>query len=492
VLLLVCVLAGCSREPIVATLRGSAGTVERDHRSSVGAWQAASVGATFVLGDGARTAASSTATLELSGAHKLSLEPNTLVRFLARPSDPKHAHVALETGEVMLEAGGDTLEVETSLGMLRVEPHARTRLIKQGAQDRLEVTIGSAEIERDGKRWELKVGDAVEISADQPLRKVPASAGSEPAQDAGAPPTAPAPSASASARIPGAGAEAPPAAGSFEHGLERVDLSIGAGESPVIHDPRPPTAVGVIASGHCSGSTLLTVDPGLARAKKLVGEARVGVELRGGSHHYTVQCLNDAGAPAERVGQGTITVIADAGLRQLAKTAPITNLDVDGRHYTVLYQSLLPKISVKWPNAPTASSYSLSVKSPDGTKTVSASTPSYSFASGSLGEGEHVLSFQAGGTRSHPTSVVVRFDNAAPTASISSPADASFTPGSNVLVAGTAQPGWVVTVGSETLAQDGQNRFSTQLNAPGEEALAIRFTQPRRGVHYYLRRGAVH
>jgi hypothetical protein len=480
---LVCTLVGCSRAEVVATLRGSSGRVDRDHHTTVGAWEPASTGATFVLGDGVRTGASATAALELAGAHKLSLEPNTLVRFLARPSDPKKPRLSLETGELELEAASDALELETSLGVLRVEAHGRARLGK----DRLEVTIGSAEIEREGKRWELRVGDAVEVSIDQSLRQVPAVAPSAIPPDAGSP----VPSASASASVAEGDAGAPPplVPGSFERGLERVDVTISAGDSLVIHDPRPPTAVGVVATGHCSSGALLTVDAG-PHAKRRVGETRVGVELAGGAHHYVIQCLNEDGAPGERIGQGQIAVIADAGLRQLAKTAPVTNLDVDGRHYTVLYQSILPKIAVHWPNAPAAASYSLSLSSPDGTKTVSTGSPSYAFASGALGEGQHLLTFQANGAHSRQTSVTVRFDNAAPTASISSPPDGSFAPGSSVLVSGMAQPGWVVSVGGQTLAQDGQNRFSSQVSSPADQALAIGFTHPRRGVHYYLRRGA--
>jgi hypothetical protein len=481
--LLVGVLVGCSHPEVVATLRSSSGRVERDYHTGVGAWQPAGVGASFVLGDGVRTGAASTAALELAGAHQLTLEPSTLIRFLARASDPKRARISLEAGELELEAASDTLEIETSLGVLRVQAHGRARLGK----DRLEVKIGSAAIDREGKRWELRVGDAVEISSDQSLKQVPATESSALPADAGSPP--PSASASASALAKDAGVEPPLAVGSFEQGLERVDLTIAAGDSLVIHDPHPPTAVGVAAAGRCSGAALLTVDAGLAHAKRRVGEARVGIELGGGAHRYVVQCLNADGAPGERIGQGQIAVIADAGLRQLAKTAPITNLDIDGRHYTVLYQSILPKISVHWPNAPSAASYSLSVGSPDGTKTVSTGSPSYTFATGALGEGQHLLSFQANGTRSHQTSVVVRFDNAAPTASISSPPDRGFTPGSSVLVAGMAQPGWVVTVGAETLAQDGQNRFSSEVGSPSDQALAIRFTHPGRGVHYYLRRG---
>ena len=477
------VLGGC-RSPgnVVATLRGFVGQVQRDHQASVGTWEGASVGATFVVGDALRTRSHSTAALELSSSHRISLEPDTLIRFLTRPSDPKRMRVALEMGEVMLDAASDTLELETQLGTVRVKAHGHARLAKNGDGMQLQVTIGAAEIERDGRRWELQVGDAVEISPKGELSRVPAVQ----------------PSANASPATSGSAAIASPPAepgaenrASFERGLERVDLSIAAGESIIIHDPRPPTAVGVLAGGRCTGSALLSVDGSRARREERVGEARIGIALASGTHRYVVHCLGEGGARGEQIGQGTISIVPDAGLRRLATSAPLTNVDADGRRYTVLYQSLPPKIAIQWPNAPPASSYALTVNSPHGTKTVTSSSPRYFFASGSLVEGQHSFSFQAAGRRSRPTTVVILFDNAAPAASIASPADGSFAPGSSVLVSGTAQPGSVVTVGGETVQQDAQNRFSLAVSAPSDQALAIRFTQPQRGVHYYLRRSAL-
>jgi len=488
-LALVCALGGCrSQENLVATLRGFAGQVVRDHQVSVGQWEGASIGATFVVGDAVRTRAHSTATLELSSSHKLSLDPETLIRFLTRPTDTKRTRVALEMGEVTIDAASDALELETDLGTVRIEAHSRAKLAKDGDAMRLQVTIGSAEVDRGGKRWELRVGDAVVISAKGELTRVAA----EPAAAAVAPTAA----ASAAALAPEAAASAgSPAAlgklGSFEPGLERVDLSIAAGDSIIIHDPRPPTAVGVTAAGRCNGSALLSVDVSRARPEERVGTGRIGVALASGAHHYVLHCLAEGGARGEKVAQGTISIVADSGLRRLATSAPLTNVDADGRRYTVLYQSLQPRIAIQWPNAPPASSYVLTVSSPRGTKTVTTSAPHHFFASGSLAEGQHSFSFQGAGRRSRETTVVIRFDNAAPAASIASPADRSFAPGSSVLVSGTAQPGSVVTVGGETLQQDAQNRFSMAVSAPADQALAIRFAQPQRGVHYYLRRSAL-
>lgn len=479
-LLLSALLAGAflvvrARWGVVATLRTAQGQVDRDYRAHVGAWEGARVGERFVLGDGLRTRPRATATLELSGAHELSLEPNTIVRFLTGPSDTRRAQVALEMGEVALKAAEDALEFDTEFGAVRVEKHGLARLAREGTGLRLRVTIGVAELERNGERWELKVGDAIEISPTEPPRRVEA-------------PTAPA-SASSPPPLPPAASALP--ALSFAAGLERVDLSIAAGESVVIHDPRPPTAVGVLAPGRCRGKAILGVDAGKPSATELAGRAYVGVSLASGTHHYELYCSSDAGGRGEKAATGTIAILADAGLRKLAESAPVTKLELDGRRYTVLYQNQLPKIALEWSNAPAAASYALSVSSREGTKTLSTNLPTYSFAPGALAEGEHVLSFQGGGMRSRQTTVNIRFDNAAPTASIASPANGSFTPGSNVLVSGMAQPGWVVTVGAETLEQDAQHRFSALVSAPSDRALAIRFTKAQRGVHYYLRRSAL-
>ncbi|HET7541601.1 MAG TPA: hypothetical protein VFK05_17120, partial [Polyangiaceae bacterium] len=276
---------------------------------------------------------------------------------------------------------------------------------------------------------------------------------------------------------------------SFERGLDRVDLAIAAGESIIVHDPRPPTAVGVLAGDRCAGGAVLSVE-GRSREER-VGQGRVGVALPSGTHRYALHCLAEGGVRGDKIAQGTISIIPDAGLRRLATSAPLSNVDADGRRYTVLYQSLQPRIAVQWPNAPAASSYQLTVTSPRGTKNITTSSPHHLFASGSLVEGQHTISFQAAGRRSRETTLVIRFDNAAPAASIASPADGSFAPGASVLVSGTAQPGSVVTVGGETLQQDAQNRFSMAVNAPADQALAIRFVQPQRGVHYYLRRSAL-
>jgi hypothetical protein len=108
------------------------------------------------------------------------------------------------------------------------------------------------------------------------------------------------------------------------------------------------------------------------------------------------------------------------------------------------------------------------------------------FDSGALRDGEHRLTYVAGGRRSATTIVRVRFDNAAPTAHIREPRGAVAR--GSVHVAGMAIEGATVSVGGTPLPLDGDNRFEGDVAAPADlDAIAIRFAHPRSGVHYYLR-----
>jgi hypothetical protein len=475
----------CSGDAI-ATLESVNGTAERDWRASVNQWERAETGARFDVGDGVRTGASSRALLRLFDKSTLNLEPKTLVRFLDRPSGPKGAKLDVEMGEATLEAGGEAVDVGLDVGSARIEPHAKVRLISRGASTRLEVMIGKARILSEKESIDLSVGDAVDIEVGRGIVREPAASASAPpppAPDAGPDGgDAPADDAQEPLVIEGAAGRS--------RGPERVDFMAAPGDSFVVHDPKPPTAIGFTQSG-CPGGAILTLGAGRKGARETVGSTRVSAEFGSGSHRYAISCLEANGAKGAELAQGSISVVADAGLRRLARTAPLTNVDTDGRRYTVLYQTLLPKIAVRWPNAPAAGGYVLSVQSPQGTRTVSTKSASHLFAAGALAEGEHVFAFEGDGKRSKSTSVAIRFDNAAPTASLSSPADGSFGPGASVLVAGSALPGWSVSAGGRELTQDAQNRFSEQVSTPsGERALVIRFSQPGRGVHYYLRRSA--
>ena len=479
---LVALLGGCRKGDAIATLDRPHGTISRDFAQSVGSWEAAPAGAEFRLGDGVRSAASSRAVLRLFDESKLDLHANTVLRFGGRARDGKGVKLDLEMGEATLEAGGAALELEMTVGSARIEALGKVRLVRAGDATRFEVLIGSARILNAGEALELRVGDAVDIVTSG-LEKVPAPGASDPPP---APVAASAPPASASASS-GSEANAPP--GMRPTGPTVVDLVAGPGDSFIVHDPNPPTSIAFVHSG-CDGELMLTLDAG-KRPRETGGRGRVSAEIASGSHRYSLSCLQPGESQGARVADGNIAVFADAGSRRLARTAPASAVETDGRRYTVLYQTLLPIISVRWPNAPAASAYTLHVGSSSGGRTFTTNKPSHSLPAGALSEGEHTLLFEGGGGRSKQTRVAIRFDNAAPTASISSPADRSFAPGASVTVSGSALPGWTVSSAGKDLAQDEQNRFSGEVSAPlAERALVIRFSHPSRGNHYYLRRSA--
>jgi ferric-dicitrate binding protein FerR (iron transport regulator) len=271
-----------------------------------------------------------------------------------------------------------------------------------------------------------------------------------------------------------------------------VDFAAPAGGSFAVHDPSPPTAVGFAIGGACSGEAVVELK-GKAGTRS-AGSGTVSILVPAGSHKYEIHCAGPGGIDPHAASSGTVAVMRDGGTARLPRTAASTLVDTDGRNYTVLYQSLLPKITVRWPNAPQSSGYTLDVASPGGTKSsYSAGAPSYAFQSGALREGTHRVTFASASTRSKTTSIDIKFDNASPTATITSPANGSFGPGSAVTVSGVALEGWKVFAGGKELSLDAAQRFSAEAVVPGNErALAIEFVNPRRGVHYYLRRSSGH
>jgi hypothetical protein len=268
-------------------------------------------------------------------------------------------------------------------------------------------------------------------------------------------------------------------------GLAHADLVVAVGESLTIHDPSPPTAVRFMFGSHCPAGGTLLLTAGADRGDFAAGKSAVALALASGNHPYELRCLGEKSAAAA----GTLAVQQDAGTRPVPLSAPATSVVADGRNYTVLYQNQLPVISLRWPDAPTAGSYSLQVSGPRGNQTLSCAGPQHTFASGALAEGTHRLVFRAGPRTSAPTTVSVRFDASAPRASLETPAVPTVAPGGQLVISGTAMPGWTVEVGGQRLVQDELNRFSGQAMMPADvRAVSVRLQHPTRGAHVYLRR----
>ncbi|MDQ3038131.1 MAG: hypothetical protein M3Y87_37410, partial [Myxococcota bacterium] len=268
---------------------------------------------------------------------------------------------------------------------------------------------------------------------------------------------------------------------------------IPAGESAAIHDPRPPTAIGIALQETCDLGASVAIG---ARDEEggVYAERVARVSVAAGLHRYSVRCVQADGSLSEIAARGRLRVLRDSGRARLPRRPPTTIVDTDGRRYTVLYQHHLPEIRVRWAGAPPARRHRLRVRS--GTaepRTIELTEARHAFASGQLGEGVHELTLEAfpegaAPVASPPTTIRIEFDNAAPTATLSSPADRSFARGATVRIEGVALEGWSVRAGDRELALDPQHRFAGEVATDAaRRGVAVRLAHPERGVHYYVR-----
>jgi len=147
----------------------------------------------------------------------------------------------------------------------------------------------------------------------------------------------------------------------------------------------------------------------------------------------------------------------------------------------------MPDILVRWPDAPQTTAYQLDVDS----KPMSLPAAEHEFASGSLRDGAHKLTFSAAGRRTRTTNLEIRFDNTATTASLTAPTNRGFSPGATVEIEGVALPAWKVSVDGGTIEKIGEDRFHGQVvTSETNPDVAVRLAHPRLGTHYYVRRAA--
>jgi hypothetical protein len=274
--------------------------------------------------------------------------------------------------------------------------------------------------------------------------------------------------------------------GASDEGLtpqpDYFNMSVPVGESFVLHAPELPVSAAFDVGSRCPGEAEIEV---VGAGQRTRGKARVNVLLPARGRGYNVRCINERGTAGRVVARGTLRVLLDAGTRKLPPTPPTSQADADGRTYTVYYSNQAPAVRIRWPNAPSATSYTLSVDGRE--QTVSA--PEHVFSSGALRDGVHEVSFRAGTRGSRTTYIDVRFDNNAPTASVEAPPNRGFTTGQPVQVAGVSLPAWKVSLEGGTVEREADGRFKGSV-VPGAEHpdVVVRLSHPRLGIHYYLRR----
>jgi len=266
------------------------------------------------------------------------------------------------------------------------------------------------------------------------------------------------------------------------------DVEMSAGDSATVHDMAGSTVVRVRVPDVCSEGGRIDVTAG-HRTVGYVGSQRATFRVAGAAR-YRVRCLHH-GTPADTdAATGRIHVIRDSGAAAMPRRPPLTMVDADGRHYTVLYQNLLPEISFRWPRAPQGSSFTLHVTSTSGqAQSMAASEPRFFLHSGRLGEGTYRFRVEGpGGARSPETTVQIDFDNAARAAQIREPVEGAPAPGGRAHVAGSALEGATVSANGVSLPLDAQLRFAGDVPVGRGGTVAIRITHRQLGVHTYVRR----
>jgi hypothetical protein len=183
-------LAGCtcgtSEAARVARLEQADGAVSR--AVGDGAWDDAAPGQWFVIGDAARTGADGGARLSLVSGGGLRMAPDTVIRF-GRGAAPEIPRLSLEVGSSEIITGDEEASVELDLGVARIAPGSRVRLVAGEGGTRFEVVVGSSRVTRaDGEELTLSGGQGLEVEVGGAvIERV------DLAIDAGAPPDAAAP-----------------------------------------------------------------------------------------------------------------------------------------------------------------------------------------------------------------------------------------------------------------------------------------------------------
>lgn len=438
----------------LATLTEERGEVERDFAAQVLKWQAASEGDAFHAGDGARTTDSDVAVFRLFTGARLTLRPASQIRF-SRGEQTSTLGIQVDVGQADITTTEGGLTLASDFGPIVLEPNSSIAMSRRNDRLAVAVELGSIVFGNSSRRvaaGETLVLELGGIVLDRSLAEEGEPTQSEPSSDA-----------------------VPERELQLGDGVARADLSVAPGESFTVHDPSPPTAVGIVVSQACGG------EPARLSIGEQVTEsaATAALALAPGRHDYEVRCLDSL---EKLAASGKIVILQDAGTRALPSFAPSANVTTDGRRYTVMYQHRLPRVTISWPNAPQVEQYTLSI----GARTITTRQPSTTLPS--LGAGVHQVTFSAASEpprKSRLTTIIVAYDTQAPTARVAMPAG-GYDPAQPVQVVGQALPGWTVSLDGVELKMDGQRRFRTEVAA--QDSLPITFSHPTRGTHYYLRR----
>ena len=482
----------------IATVKATAGQVQRDQHEHEGQWEAAAPGDQLSFGDAVKTGAHSTASVVLADGSALDLEPNTLVRFTSDPK--KDVRFSVDTGLAMFESTGDSMAIATSTGLVRVAARSRVRITQDQSGLRMEVSFGKASFVDTNRAPEsLMPGDELlmpkgdekptvkraeapkeegpqpgdALPGDQPLLASAENIDLEVYRDADAKPGLPRPA------LPPAPATA--------------DVTLRAGEYATVHHPASSAANVRLRVDNLCDKNEAIVEVANKRGvfkPQAMGVGAVIIAAKPGSTRYRVKCANKPGKVASN---GQLRVIRDAAVRRVPLKPPTNGVDLDGRRYTVLYQNRLPSVIARYGKVPAGARSRVVVQSGSRMRTYEGEGNSVKIVSGQLEDGEHTVFLETidGKVRSPSTTLRIAFDNAAPTASFDQRGKLERDADGKTHVSGIVPQGARVSLDGQALTVDGSGRFSGEaMVETGEGVVALRVEHPRAGLHYYLRRVA--
>lgn len=476
-------LLSCSREPYIAELIEHKSSVQRDEAKMLNQWRDAQHGERFVMGDGLRTGSDGQATLKLPQDGRLLVKSGTVIRFLksldtAAGSAPE---LDVQQGELTIESGARGLGVRTTRGIVTVNKDSTVRVRAGEDTTHFDVEVGQVEYMVNGARQVTEAGksfdlDILEVSVDEQAAR--AQAASAKAEEA------------ARTRAQDAAKTLPRALDNyvFQESPAGTMVTFPAGETATLHDPAPPTDVGLTFNG-CPELMALEVEHD-GRLLRYRGREEARASLARGNHRYRVRCLQEGKPLGSVVRSGQIKVLADAATRPLPNTPVTITADADGRRYTVSYQNLLPIITLRWPYAPRSNTYHLVVQPAQSPQfSEDSSQASVTLQPGRLGEGLHRFWFEtADRKRSETGSLQVSFDFTARTAYITNPREGESLRDNSVRFAGGSLLGSQVHVEGAPMKLDKHGRFGANVSvAPERSGAVVRVQHPSTGIHYYMR-----
>ncbi|HEY1555135.1 MAG TPA: hypothetical protein VGF94_09925 [Kofleriaceae bacterium] len=268
------------------------------------------------------------------------------------------------------------------------------------------------------------------------------------------------------------------------------DFRVPVGElaSFTIHDPKGATAVQFSFAGKCPEGGVIEMDKDarFATPRVSAGKESANMMVTLGGWAWRLRCETSAGA-GRTVALGHILELHDSGTRILPKAPARFPIDANGLNYKLDYQSSIPDLRIK--DVGSTGRGTLHLASGGTEQTFESTTGTYDVSSKELKEGEYTFWIEHDGGKSKVTSLKIGFDQTAAQVYIQSPINGQPW-GDQIDVRGATLPGWTAKIDVLEIPLDKKMRFSAQVAPPAAgNALAIRLSHPKLGIHFYIRRG---